>query len=27
VTDDPREVIDIVRRAGRRGERGRTRLD
>ena len=27
VTDDPKEVIDIVRRAGRRGERGRTRLD
>ena len=27
VTDDPREVIEIVRRAGRRGDRGRTRLD
>jgi uncharacterized protein (TIGR00730 family) len=27
VTDDPKEVIEIVRRAGRRGERDRTRLD
>jgi uncharacterized protein (TIGR00730 family) len=27
VTDDPQEVIEIVRRAGRRGARGRTRLD
>ena len=27
VTDDPKEVIEIVRKAGRRGERGRTRLD
>jgi uncharacterized protein (TIGR00730 family) len=28
VTDDPKEVIDIIRRAGRRGDgRGRTRLD
>jgi uncharacterized protein (TIGR00730 family) len=27
VTDDPKEVIDIVRRAGRRGEREITRLD
>ena len=27
VTDDPREVVDIVRRAGRRGDRSRSRLD
>ena len=27
VTDDPQEVIEIVRRAGRRGDRTTTRLD